>query len=79
MLDIFNFVLQVLGPQEILIIIFIIVLLIWGPSQLPKLARALGQAKREFQKAQEREEEEESEEEVRKKKKKAGKKKTSEE
>lgn len=39
-----------LGPQEILIIILIIALLIWGPTQLPKLARALGQAKKEFEK-----------------------------
>ncbi len=48
-----------LGPPEILLIIFIIILLIWGPQQLPKLARSLGLAKREFQKAQQDEIEEE--------------------
>jgi sec-independent protein translocase protein TatA len=36
-----------LGAPE-LIIIFVIVLLIFGGSQLPKLARSLGQAQREF-------------------------------
>ncbi len=33
-------------------VLFIIVLLIFGPSQIPKLARGLGQAMREFRKAQ---------------------------
>ena len=28
-----------------------VVLLLWGPSQLPKIARAFGEAKREFKKA----------------------------
>ncbi len=47
----------ILGGSEILFVIaVIIILLIWGPNQLPKLARALGQAKKEFQKAQEEEE-----------------------
>jgi sec-independent protein translocase protein TatA len=36
-----------LGPTE-LIIILVIVLLIFGGSQLPKLARSLGQASKEF-------------------------------
>lgn len=36
-----------LGPFE-LIIILVIVLLIFGGSQLPKLARSLGQASKEF-------------------------------
>ena len=39
------------GPGEMMIL-FIIVLLIFGPSQLPKLARGLGSAMREFRKAQ---------------------------
>jgi len=39
------------GPGEMMIV-FIIVLLIFGPSQLPKLARGLGNAMREFRKAQ---------------------------
>ncbi len=42
----FNF-----GPGEMMLV-FIIVLLIFGPSQLPKLARGLGSAMREFRKAQ---------------------------
>lgn len=39
------------GPAEMMIV-FIIVLLIFGPSQLPKLAKGLGNAMREFRKAQ---------------------------
>lgn len=39
------------GPGEMMIV-FIIVLLIFGPSQLPKLAKGLGNAMREFRKAQ---------------------------
>jgi sec-independent protein translocase protein TatA len=40
-----------LGPTEMMII-FVIILLVFGPSQLPKLARGLGSAMREFRKAQ---------------------------
>jgi sec-independent protein translocase protein TatA len=36
-----------LGPAE-LIIILIIVLLIFGSTKLPKLARSMGQAQKEF-------------------------------
>ena len=36
-----------IGPTEILIILGII-LLIFGSTQLPKLARSMGQAQREF-------------------------------
>ncbi len=68
MMGITSLILYTLGPTEILLIIFVIVLLIWGPSQLPKLARALGQAKREFQKAQEEEEEEKPKKKRRRKK-----------
>ncbi len=39
-----------LGFQEVLVI-FLVVLVLFGPKQLPKLARALGQAVREFQRA----------------------------
>ena len=52
-------ILYIPGPSELFLILALIVILIWGPSQLPKLARALGQAKREFRKAQEEGEEEE--------------------
>jgi len=33
-------------------IILLIILLVFGPSQIPKMARGLGQAMREFRKAQ---------------------------
>ncbi|MEY2417611.1 MAG: sec-independent protein translocase protein TatA [Actinomycetota bacterium] len=36
-----------LGPTE-LIIILIIVMLVFGSSRLPKLARSIGQAQKEF-------------------------------
>ncbi|HIQ13572.1 MAG TPA: hypothetical protein EYH44_04220 [Thermoprotei archaeon] len=50
-----------LGPQELtFLVIILIILLIWGPNQLPKLARALGEAKKEFQKAQKENDEEET-------------------
>lgn len=38
-----------LGPTE-LIIILLIVLLLFGGAKLPKLARSLGEAKKEFEK-----------------------------
>jgi len=40
-----------LGGTEIAVL-FLIILLIFGPSQIPKMARGLGQAMREFRKAQ---------------------------
>lgn len=42
----FNF-----GPGEVMLL-FLVVLLLFGPSQIPKMARGLGQALREFKKAQ---------------------------
>ena len=39
------------GPE--LIIVLIVVLVLFGGSQLPKLARSIGQAQREFKKGQE--------------------------
>ncbi len=50
-----------LGAPEILVILILIVLLIWGPKQIPKLARSLGLAKKEFEKAAKGEVEEEEE------------------
>ena len=41
-----------LGGGETLIVVFLVVLLIFGPSQLPKLAKAIGNASKEFKKAQ---------------------------
>ena len=40
-----------LGGQE-MGLLFLIILLLFGPSQIPKMARGLGQAIREFRKAQ---------------------------
>lgn len=40
-----------LGGGE-MAIVFLIILLVFGPSQIPKMARGLGQAMREFRKAQ---------------------------
>ena len=40
-----------LGGTELLVV-FVIILLVFGPSQIPKMARGLGQAMREFRKAQ---------------------------
>ena len=40
-----------LGGAEVGIL-FIIILLIFGPSQIPKMARSIGEAMREFRKAQ---------------------------
>ena len=47
-----------LGAPE-LIIILVIVLLVFGGSQLPKLARNLGQAQREFKRGIENPDEDE--------------------
>jgi sec-independent protein translocase protein TatA len=47
-----------LGPTE-LIIILVIVLLLFGSTRLPKLAKSLGEASREFKKGTEEREEEE--------------------
>jgi sec-independent protein translocase protein TatA len=33
-------------------VLFVIILLVFGPSQIPKMARGIGQALREFRKAQ---------------------------
>lgn len=40
-----------IGGMELFVIIAI-VLLVFGPSQIPKLAKGMGQAMREFRKAQ---------------------------
>ncbi len=53
----------VVGWEWIVIIAIVAIILIWGPGQIPKLARALGQAKKELKQAQE---EGEAKEEVKK-------------
>jgi sec-independent protein translocase protein TatA len=42
----------IVGWEWIAILIILVMLVIWGPDKIPKLARALGQAKKEFEKAQ---------------------------
>ncbi len=49
-----------LGTQE-LIIIFLIILLLFGSSKLPELAKGIGKAMREFKKASEGKYDEENE------------------
>jgi sec-independent protein translocase protein TatA len=39
------------GLEWVVIAIVVIVLFLWGPERLPKIAKAFGQAKREFEKA----------------------------
>ncbi len=34
---------------EIVVVIFVAALLIWGPKKIPELAKALGQAKQAFE------------------------------
>jgi sec-independent protein translocase protein TatA len=41
----------IVGAEWIVIIIIIVIFLIWGPSKIPELARSLGKAKKEFEKA----------------------------
>jgi sec-independent protein translocase protein TatA len=41
-------VLLINGPELIIILIAFIILLIWGPSKIPSLARSIGEAIREF-------------------------------
>ncbi len=52
----------VVGGQEWLII-FLIIVLLFGASKLPELARSMGKAKKEFKKGMVEEEEEEKKEE----------------
>jgi sec-independent protein translocase protein TatA len=39
------------GQEWIIVLIAIVIILIWGPSKLPSLARGMGEAIREFRKA----------------------------
>lgn len=46
------FALMNLGPQEV-IIIFVVILLLFGAKKIPELARGLGKSMGEFKKARE--------------------------
>lgn len=48
------------GIEWIVVGVIIVVLLLWGPEKLPKIARSVGQAKKEFEKASKALEEETS-------------------
>ena len=39
------------GVEWIFIAVIVVVLILWDPSKIPKIARALGEAKREFERA----------------------------
>ncbi|MEM1762015.1 MAG: twin-arginine translocase TatA/TatE family subunit [Desulfurococcaceae archaeon] len=52
------------GTEWIVIVILIIALLIFGPSKIPELARAIGRARREYEKAARGEEAEKDEEKI---------------
>ncbi len=39
------------GIEWVVVAIIIAILFLWGPEKLPKMARAVGQARREFEKA----------------------------
>jgi sec-independent protein translocase protein TatA len=42
---------MITGWEWIIVAVIIIAVLLWGPNKLPELARAVGQARREFEKA----------------------------
>jgi sec-independent protein translocase protein TatA len=39
------------GIEWVVVAVIIAILFLWGPEKLPKMARAVGQARREFEKA----------------------------
>jgi len=41
----------VYGWEWIVVILIIVAIFLWGPKKLPEIARAIGQAKKEFEKA----------------------------
>lgn len=40
------------GIEWIIVVLILLALFIWGPEKIPKLARSLGEAKKEFYRAQ---------------------------
>jgi sec-independent protein translocase protein TatA len=51
------FLANILGPDGIIVLVIIVLVLLFGGTQLPKLARGLGEASHEFKKAQKETEE----------------------
>jgi sec-independent protein translocase protein TatA len=43
---------MITGWEWIVMALVIVAILLWGPKKLPELARAVGQARKEFEKAQ---------------------------
>ncbi|MEM0483043.1 MAG: twin-arginine translocase TatA/TatE family subunit, partial [Nitrososphaerota archaeon] len=43
--------LAIQGFEWLIVVAVLLVLFLWGPERLPKIARAFGQAKKEFEKA----------------------------
>jgi sec-independent protein translocase protein TatA len=46
------FLANILGPDGVIVLVIIVLVLLFGGTQLPKLARGLGEASHEFKKAQ---------------------------
>jgi len=44
-------VMAIQGIEWIVVAVIVLVLFLWGPEKLPKIARSVGQAKKEFEKA----------------------------
>lgn len=42
----------IVGMEWVVVGVIVVVMLVWGPNQIPKLARMLGMARREFELAQ---------------------------
>jgi len=43
--------LAIVGYEAIIIVVILAVIFMWGPNKVPEIARAIGEAKREFDKA----------------------------
>ena len=46
------FLANILGPDGVIVLVIIVLVLLFGGTQLPKLARGLGEASHEFKKSQ---------------------------
>jgi sec-independent protein translocase protein TatA len=46
------FLANILGPDGVIVLVVIVLVLLFGGTQLPKLARGLGEASHEFKKSQ---------------------------